>query len=835
MNLSTRRYVGLVTGLVGCSIALTAFAVADERERFFESEIRPLLEAHCLECHQGSEASGGLRLEYREGWSDAAVIVPGKPQSSRLLQVVQSDDPDERMPPTDAGGPLSPQQIQALEKWIADGAWDPRGAPPATLPASTGPKKRSRVFEFTDEDRTYWAFQPLRADDNQELLSIEQAAQRIDELLESRRSKFNGEDGGRILCRPPADPRTLVRRVVADLWGIVPTPEMVDGFVANPDEPTWKSLIDSLLASRRYGEHWGRHWLDWVRYAETNGYERDGPKPNAWRYRDYVIHAFASDKPYDQFIIEQLAGDEWSRDQGWTPLNQPERWRECIIATGFYRLHQWDDEPDDSTQAEFDDADDVVISIGTTFLGLTIGCARCHDHKFDPISQQDYYSLLSCLRGIDPYGLPKKGGGGRGTGRIQQFLVDAQTSSAWEAERQNKLAGLRDEFSKTEDPAKRLAIDAEIKSTQDAVPPFDSALAVSDRSDGSPETFVLHRGDIHSPKQKVAPEVPRIFCEQTDAPKLEWSPSVEGTASGRRLSLARWIASPKHPLTARVMVNRIWQRHFGLGIVPTTDDFGRTGLEPSNPELLDFLASQFIRSGWSVHHMHRVILATRAYRLSSSDAPNESTKLDPESRTVWSQRMRRLDAEAIRDSILQVAGTLTEKQGGPSVVPALSQEVRDAANPVSISQWQESPAEEQTCRSIYLITKRSLKVPFLETMDFANRSSPAGIRPVTTTAPQALLLLNDPWVGEQSAALVARLQAECSDGANASDIHVMVERLWKLAYQRSATDEEQEMAKRFLLFQSQSQGNSFVKEITDQAWISLGRAVLNSNEFLYID
>ncbi|MBU6236960.1 MAG: DUF1553 domain-containing protein [Planctomycetes bacterium] len=809
--------LSLGSGLLASGIA----AIADEKNRFFESEIRPLLEKHCLECHRGSDPEGGLTLEHRGGWHDAAVVVPGRPQSSRLLQVVQSDDPDERMPPPDAGEPLAPEQVRAIEKWIADGAFDPRDPPANEKPTATGPKKRNRVFEITEEDRNYWAFQPFeresddsKTDAQDKPLDISQAAARIDALLERQRSD--------IPVAPRADARTLIRRAVYDLWGIVPTPEMVQQFQQNLDDNSWRSLIDSLLSSRRYGEQWGRHWLDWVRYAETNGYERDGIKPNAWRYRDYVIDSFASNKPYDQFIIEQLAGDEWAREQGWSATNETERWRQSIIATGFYRLHQWDDEPDDTQQAEFDDADDVLISIGTTFLGLTIGCARCHDHKFDPISQRDYYAMLSCIRGVDPYGQSKKGGGGRGTGRIQQPLVEDAVHAAWEKEKQVKLEQLRDRLAKTDDPSARPPIETEIRNLQESKPPFDVALVVANRNADPPETFVLYRGDIHAPRDPVGPDTPAIFSEQVGAPKLDDAVRNGAGASGRRLSLARWIANPRHPLTARVMVNRIWQRHFGIGIVPTPDDFGKTGIEPSNPELLDFLAQEFIRSGWSIHHMHRLIMSTQAYAMASNSVDEVGATKDPDVRWVWRQQMRRMDAEAIRDSILAISGTLTDKQGGPSIYPRLSPEVRDAANPVSLSQWNESPLPEQSCRSVYLIVKRSLKIPFLETMDFANRSSPAGVRPVTTTAPQALLLLNDPWVREQSQVLVARLRAEAGSDSNA-----MIERLWLLAYQRTPAPDEREIALQFIEEQDPRD--------EQETWISLCRAVLNSNEFLYID
>jgi len=813
------------TLLLGSSVSM---AFADERLVFFESKIRPLLEKYCIECHRGSDAASGLQWTHRMGWADAAVIEPGRPEASLVMQVLRSEDPDALMPPPDSNLVMSQDDIRLMEQWIADGALDPRELDGEEKESGTGPKKRNRVFEITPDDRSYWAFQPLAEIENKEnASSTRSASQRIDDLIEQRLTAIPSG-----YMSPLATPREQVRRIHFDLWGLPPSPEIVASFEAEPSDDAWEDMIESLLRSHHYGERWGRFWLDWVRYAETNGYERDGQKPHAWRYRDYVIQSFAEDKPYDQFLIEQLAGDEWAQEQGWSANEQPERWREAIIATGFYRLHQFDDEPDDSEVAEFDEADDVLIAIGTTMLGLTVGCARCHDHKFDPISQRDYYSLLSFLRGIDPYGLSKKGGGGRGTGRIQRFLVSDEVSQSWEQERTRKLAELRQRLDQAADPAVRLGIEGEIQQHQNAVPPFEAALAAIEIPEGPKPTHVLHRGDVASPREPVEPAVPEIFVEQIDAPKSERG---YAGSSGRRLRLARWIANPEHPLTARVMVNRIWQRHFGVGIVPTPDDFGRTGMPPTNLPLLDFLAAELIRSGWSVHHVHRIILKSHAYRMTSRARNTIAASVDPEGGLFWRQNLRRLDAEAIRDSILAISGNLGAKREGPSVFPTLSQEVRDAANPVSLAQWTESPAEEQNCRSVYLSVKRSLKVPFLETLDFANSSSPAGIRSVTTTAPQALLLLNDPWVHQQARQWLQRVRSETGGREDA-----MLERLWKLAYQRSLSDAERQAAMRFLAEQSalasqRAVGDASKAPNPDAAWESLCRTLLGSNETIYID
>ncbi|MBM3965205.1 MAG: DUF1553 domain-containing protein [Planctomycetes bacterium] len=800
---------------------------ADDRLNHFELKIRPLLERNCLECHGADSPKGGLRLIDRAGWSEAGVIELGRPSVSTLVSVLRDPDPEIRMPPPSSGKKLTEREIQDIEAWIADGAYDPRESPSVGAPSPTGPKKRNRNFEITPEDESYWAFQPVQPPiftDSEAELS---ASQKIDLLIQRKLQSTIGTDASAPSSTSPvlASPREQVRRATLDLWGIPPSPEAVEAFEKAPTNQAWDQAIEILLGSKHYGMRWGRYWLDWVRYAETNGYERDGPKPHAWRYRDYVIDAFHRDKPYDQFIIEQLAGDEWAEQQGWSDTSERDRWRQAIIATGFYRLHLWDDEPDDSEASEFDDADDIMVSIGSAFLGLTVGCARCHDHKFDPISQRDYYSMLTFLRGIDPYGLSKKGGGGRGTGRIQRYLVSEEVSNGWEHARQQRIATMQTKLDSATDPAIRLGIEGEIKAERDAVPPFDAALSVTEIGNQPKPTFILNRGDVHAPREQVTPEVPQILQRRVN---IDSPISPLPNSSGLRLQFARWVASPKHPLTARVMVNRIWQRHFGTGIVPTCDDFGRTGALPSNPELLDFLANELIASNWSIHHMHRIMMRTDAYRSSSRPWDSISQARAQEGSCFFIQQIRRLDAEAIRDSILAIAGNLGAKDSGPSVYPTLTQEVRDSANPVSLSQWSDSPVDQQNCRSVFLAVKRSLKIPFLESLDFANSSSPSGIRSVTTTAPQALLLLNDPWVHQQAKLLADRIQREAG-----MDVDARLERLWRLAFQRLPTSAEIDVC-RSLLEDLSGSGNT-KPFFSDSAWQGLCRSILNSNEFLYVD
>lgn len=740
-----------------------------ERNRFFESSVRPLLDEHCLECHSGSDPSGGIDLSSRSGWSESGAVKPGDSQGSLLFQVITSDDAERRMPPPPKNA-LRKKDIETLKVWIDRGAFDPREPDTDSKePKTAGPKRRNRLFEITQEDLDYWAFQPIQAPNFPAELGELTASAKIDHLV-------LGESEKQTTLRPAATPRTLMRRLYLDLWGLPPTMEQVSQFETNPSPENWETTINNLLDSHHYGERWGRYWLDWVRFGETNGYERDGIKENAWRYRDYVIDAFTTDKPYDKFILEQLAGDEWAEEQGWSIEHNQKAWQAAIIATGFYRLHVWDDEPDDTQAAEFDEADDVMVSIGSAFLGLTVGCARCHDHKFDPISQKDYYSMLSFLRGIEPYGLNKKGGGGRGTGRIQRPLgIENQT-----------------------------------------------ALAVFETGPTPKETFVLHRGDPNSPRDAVEPDIPMIL--QTQVP-MEIAPQPTNQSSGRRLQFAKWLIDPRHPLTARVIANRVWQRHFGTGLVPTTDDFGRTGLPVTNLRLLDFLAEELIQSGWSLKHLHRIILSSKTYQQSvHHDVSPELDSRGPE--------LQRLDAEAIRDSILFVSGKLGRKSSGPSVYPRLSQEVKDSANPVSLSVWQESSLEEQNCRSVYLIVKRSLQVPFLEVLDFPGGTAPTAVRSVTTTAPQALLLLNDPWMEDQSRSLLERVSKQES-----SDTDARLKELWNIVYQRDPSEDELRDSREFLNSVSDSNPDSAQSGSGGETnrWVSLCRALLSSSEFIYRD
>jgi hypothetical protein len=689
--------------------------------------------------------------------------------------------------------------------------------------AEGGPSLRSRPFAITDADRAHWAFQPIQS------AVVPKGTHAIDRLLQVR-LRSSG-----LQPNPPATPREQVRRAYLDLWGLPPSPEVVTEFERHPTDAAWVALIDRLLESPHYGERWGRHWLDLVRYAESNGYERDGPKPHAWRYRDYVIDSFNSDKPYDQFVREQLAGDELAEAALQSELTLTPKWRASLIATGFYRLHIWDDEPDDTAAAEFDDLDDMLSTTSTAFLGLSVGCARCHDHKFDPISQADYYSLLGFLRNIDGYGQQHTGGGGRGTGKITRPLATVSESSRWYSQREARLNELRQRASQASGTEAKQSAEARLKQAEAETPPFDFALAVAENGPKPRPTRILLRGDVQTPGAEVPPAFPGIFAQPTPTPPDR---SNEATSTGRRRQLAEWMSDPRNPLTARVIANRVWQHHFGAGLVPTPDDFGVTGLPPSHPELLDHLASELVRQGWHLKALHRQIMTSRAYRMSSQARFARARHRDDANHLVWRQNLRRLDAEAIRDSVLTISGRLNPTRGGPSVFPTLPAEVHTTQDSAGKG-WQDSPLPEQDRRSIYLVVKRALKVPLLECFDAANGTSSIGQRTRTTVAPQALTLLNDPWIQIQAKAFANRVTREAG-----TDRDRQIERAFALALQRLPTRAEAKAARNLLQDQAalvktdpkiNQQGEpptAAHRDAQQSALVSLCRGLLNVNEVL---
>ena len=568
------------------------------------------------------------------------------------------------------------------------------GAGASAVGKSSTSSTASNSVPSRDPRRSHWSFQPVRPTVPPALATQKRGevpGHAIDTFI-AERLRQKG------LSVPKAATRTaLIRRVTYDLTGLPPTPEAVEAFVHDPSAQAWENLVDRLLESPHYGEKWGRHWLDLVRFAETNSYETDEAKPNAWRYRDYVIRAFNSDKPYNQFIREQLAGDEL-----------PDSGADGLIATGFYRLGIWDNDPADKELALYDQLDDLVATTGQVFLGLTVDCARCHDHKIDPISQRDYYSLLAFFRNIHPY---RNGGG------------------------------------------------------TDEVPlPGDKqakALAVTELGPVAPVTHLLRRGNPGSLGEEVQPGFPGVLG--ASLPTV--IPPASGRSSGRRRALADWIASPDNPLTARVIVNRVFQHHFGRGLVRTPSDFGVQGSLPTHPELLDWLAGYFIQEGWSLKRLHRLILTSQSYQASATPTA-EALKADPANDLFSRFDMRRLTAEEIRDSVLWVGGSGNPRMYGPGMYVALPKEVL-ASQSVPGKGWGDSPKVEQARRSIYIHVKRSLLSPVLLSFDLAETDRSTPVRFATTQPTQALGMLNGSFFNEQARVLADRIRAEVGSQARA--------------------------------------------------------------------
>jgi hypothetical protein len=762
---------------LGCFLLLgTAYGAENphppspEAAAFFETKIRPVLIENCFQCHSDKKQRGGLRLDSRaailRGGDTGPAIVPAQPEKSLLIQAI-SQEGDLKMPPSKK---LRAQQVADLTHWVKMGApW------PGAEKGGVAVPPRGE-FQISEKDRAHWAFQPLRRPALPVVKNTAWAANPIDAFLLASLEAKGWQPN------PPASKRTFIRRATYDLTGLPPTPEEVDAFVEDPSPRAYENLIDRLLNSPSYGEKWGRHWLDLVRFAETNSYERDGPKPNAWRFRDYVIRSFNADKPYDQFLREQLAGDEL-----------PERDADTLIATGYYRLGIWDDEPSDPLQARYDGLDDIVARTGQVFLGLTFDCARCHDHKIDPIPQKDYYRLLAFFHNITPY----RNGGPTDEVRL---LTRPDGRQGFEF--------IRPPLREPGKPrGKRPAA-------------LDNALCVCESGTKAPDTFVLVRGNPQVKGDKVEPAFPMILGG-TDA---TISTSAAGTrTSGRRLVLANWIASRENRLTARVLVNRVWQYHFGRGIVRSPNNFGTQGDKPTHPELLDYLATEFMDRSWRLKALHRLIMTSQAYQMSS--APNEAIlKADPTNQLFWRFDMRRLSAEELRDTILMLAGTLNRKMYGPGVYPLMPAEVL-AGQSMPGKGWGQSPPEEQARRSVYVHVKRSLLTPILERFDAAETDRSSPVRFVTTQPTQALLMLNSAFLQDQAALLAARLQKEVG-----SDRTKLVERALLLATARPPRQEE--VQRGVDLIQSLEKRDGLRADVALSYFCLV---VLNLNEFLYLD
>jgi len=820
---------------------------AAEQAQFFTSQVKPILQSNCVSCHSGAQPTGGLRVTSREallkGGGSGPAVSLATPAESLLLAAVNYQG--RKMPPS---GKLPQAQIDLLTRWVSMGAPWPAGAeasleqaarPGAPAAASARPGAHTGPPQVTPEAMKFWSFQRVRRPQPPPVKRKAWVRNPVDAFVLKRL------EAAGLAPNPPASRAALIRRAYYDLTGLPPTPEEVQAFLADRSPNAWEKVVDRLLASPRYGEKWGRHWLDLVRYAESNSYERDSAKPNAWRYRDYVIRSLNADKPYDQFVREQLAGDELAP-------RTPER----LIATGYYRLGIWDDEPVDGAQVLYDDLDDIASTTGQVFLGLTINCARCHDHKLDPIPQKDYYRFLAFFAGVHRYGGPDRGTNVKTslrpiapaaeqekqraeiaahnakvdaneaqTGAIEQRVepdLTPREQEMWpdEEARAPILKKRVPALLSQEEYDRYVALTAEREQLKKFQPTaLDMALCVTEIGKTPRETHVLLRGNAHAEGEKVEPGFPSVLAP----PQPVITVPEYGDTCGRRLALARWIASKENPLAARVIVNRLWQYHFGRGIVRSPNNFGFQGDKPTHPELLDWLASELAAQDWRLKPIHRLIMLSATYRMSSQPAPRALAK-DPENDLFWRFDMRRLEAEEIRDSLLAVNGSLNLQMGGPSIFPALPAEVL-AGQSVPGQGWEKCPPEQQRRRSVYAFVKRSLVMPIIASFDGAETDLTCPARFATTQPTQALGMLNRALVNDQ-ARVFAKYVVQKAGAGPAAQVRLC---LWR-TLQRAPTPAE--LARGVKLIASLQKSEKIGAE---DALAAFCVVAFNLNEFLYLD
>ena len=833
----------LLALLAGANLPAQTFSAADVQ--LFESEIQPILAQHCLVCHNDDLKSSGLAFTSRaallEGGNRGPAAVPGDAAASLLLRAVQHSG-DLKMPPT---GKLPAEQIAGIERWIARGLpW-----PSESVTAGESKSKKSDL----------WSLKPITKPQPPAVKNEAWPRNPIDRFVLARLEKEG------IAPSPEAERATLIRRLSLDLLGLPPTPEQIEQFVHDKDPGAYENLVDRLLASQHYGERWGRHWLDSARYADSDGYTIDG-KRDMWMYRDWVINAVNRDMPFDQFVAEQMAGDLL-----------PNPTKEQLIATGFHRNTLLNQEGGiDFEQYRVEAVVDRVSTTGAVFLGLTLGCARCHDHKFDPISQREFYQFYAFFNNVDEL---TKSWGEEGRQRAQNPVIEfgspeelakrdiirAQIKlleadlekykeqlltkqGEWEAAlTKEKISEMREEVRGIFDipPAERNEIQADavrrvyfasdlgsnerqesINALRKRLPDLTTALVMREL-DEPREAFIHLGGDFLRRGIDVKPGVPAVL------------PPLEAGENPTRLDLARWLTSRENPLTARVTINRVWQRYFGQGLVDTQEDFGTQGSPPSHPDLLDWLASEFMNRKWSLKAMHRLIVTSAAYRQASLLRP-ELQERDPDNRLLARQTRLRLEAEIIRDTALSAAGLLSQKMGGPSVFPP---QPEGASKLGQIQrEWKVAEGEDRYRRGLYTHFWRSSPHPGLMVFDAPDSTTACTRRVRSNTPLQALTLLNDEAYIEAAQALAARVLEEAPPETNSR-----LDYAFELCTARPPDAAERETLTRFFAsqlddFQTDPKlAERVVKNAAQQdqnklpetaAWTATARVLMNLDEFI---
>ncbi|MBE2284082.1 MAG: DUF1553 domain-containing protein [Prosthecobacter sp.] len=876
----------------------------------FEKDVRPILKAHCFHCHgEEGETKGGLDVRLArfivKGGKTGPAIVPGDAAKSHLLELVKEGE----MPK--GKGKLKDKDIATLEAWIAGGA----------KTARPEPEKLGPEHAFTDEDRAWWSLQPISIPKVPSFKFQVSGGQSASSAANLKLETLNLKPGidafiaaklteKGLNFSPEADPVTFIRRASFDLLGLPPTPEEVDAFVAdsirNPNSAV-RILIDRLLASPHYGERWGRHWLDAAGYADSEGFgEKDLERKWAWKYRDYVIDALNKDKPFDQFVREQIAGDEMIPK----PFNKESADSiEKLAATGFLRMSpNGTGELSDEATKNANIADTLKM-VGTSLYGLTIGCAQCHDHRYDPISQADYYRLRAVFEpGFDTkaWRNPAR--------RLVSLLTDAQAAEAAKVEveakkiddarlkkteefitevlekelakapekdrdalrtayrteakkrgkeqvallkawpRINQLSAgslyLYDTTYKTKHAAELKAMSEEAAKVREKKPKEEFLHAFVEEPKAKPElipaTFIFNRGNHDQPKDKVGPSELTVLAGQRKVELPEKDPKL--ATSGRRLAFANALTDGKHPLLARVMVNRVWMHHFGKGIVATPGDFGQLGTKPTHPELLDWLAAEFMRQGWSLKHLHRLIMTSRTYRQASTRDAKRDT-IDPDNRHLSRMNIRRLEAEVLRDSLLAISGKLNPAIGG-APVPVMFNEEGQVVIGIDTTDTAGRPTGkiiplngDEFRRSIYVQARRSRPLEMFATFDAPIMEPSCDARAVTTVSPQSLLLMNSATMRVHAQQFAQRVQNE-----GGKDLPDQIRLAWKLVHGKAPSESDVQQSVEFVQAQTEfykanptpleAQLGAPSKTPADPAFLGLTalcHALMSSNALLYVD
>ena len=872
-------------------LALSAGTLAAQQQAdqsSFEATVAPLFSAKCVNCHGEAQQMGALDVSTRDGLlkggQKGPSIVPGKPEESRLFRRITGEE----QPAMPLGGKLTDAEVNAIKQWIASGApWHAERLKVAKVESKKGLEK-----QFTDADRSWWAFQKPVLRPLPTVANSKWQSNPIDAFIHSGLEKKG------LSVAPPASRQTLIRRAYLDLVGLLPTPEQVDEFVNDQSPTAWEKVIDRLLASKHYGERWGRHWLDVARYADSWGHIHDDDNPNAWRYRDYVIDSFNSDKPYTKFIQEQLAGDELD-----------EVTNESLIATSFHRIGpRVRFREKQNPHYRYDYLDDMVGTTAKGFLGLTVNCARCHDHKFDPISHMDYYRMVAAFFPYVDYDHPLVPAEQLAEYNRKKNEIDAQVKPLKKQIRdieapyrkqafEKKLSTLPEDVQSAvrtpeqdRTPGQRLLatqvlsianvnnrrdlgmspadreqvqqIESKIRDLEKMLPaPLPIAAGIRDGDyrftpDGpgdepvpgttanrivadfegsyvpvlgkpyAPPPLYFPKPDPSGKKVQVNPGFLSVLARADVPPTVR--PADERPTSGRRRALAEWITSPENPLTARVMVNRIWQHHFGRGIVATPSNFGKMGTLPTHPELLDYLAIKFVENGWSVKKMHRLIMLSQAYQMASEFNNPANLAKDAENTWLWRFPVRRLEGEIIRDVMLSASGQLNTAAGGPPFFPALPPAVREDVK--RVGRWELTKEEPSTWRrSIYSYWKRALKFPMFEVLDQPDTTITCDRRSSTTVPTQALTLMNNEFVLVQSRHFAERVHKTAGEGL--SD---QVKAAYRLAMSRYPSEAELRDNVLFL----EKQKSFHAKAGQDSGLLALNdlcAVILNLNEFVYVN